>query len=562
MKKYFPFISFILILSFVLPFFPCFSFSAKAEDSVSSDDAFIKWEKDNVDAIRNGLAGKGTVVNPDFYLVTDDTINPNLWEIIARNYNLDYQQNVGKPLNRQIYDYTVSNNISNVDIYNDCFNTIYNDLQAYVPYSVYTVLHKSDLVNFFNPINSIGGIWLDKFNVNSLPDDSFYFMKGNTSYYRLDGNDNWGNHHFSCFRFPLDFVDSYNFYALGDTPSSLFDSNFLKNFVGVSDSQAMFNFYAVSDNGVPNSLTLDYCTYYSVGGFSDFSYNSSFNQNSGIASLPCYYYGPDYTYFLNGGFFIVPDSVNKFSFPIFHNYNSYFQFINGNSYAYNFSPDIDISKYGTDLDLDQLYDVISDSVGDAEGNIIDSINSLANNYLKDQVQLLGDIKNALNDSFGRSWLRKIHDQLALYFPQTLDSLSDLKNAFSGGSGGVADLTNIEDDLSIIKGLLILQTAHDIIDDLKNNNVHSNDFNDVVTVANTKFPFSIPNDIVTILGLFVAEPTEPEFAFPVPFSNNHETFDIDISFIGSSLPYIRGAFIILFILFLVVVSVKVINSLKE
>ena len=67
MKKYFPFISFILILSFVLPFFPCFSVLTKAEDSVSSDVAYLKWEKDNVDAIRNGLADNGLVISNDYY---------------------------------------------------------------------------------------------------------------------------------------------------------------------------------------------------------------------------------------------------------------------------------------------------------------------------------------------------------------------------------------------------------------------------------------------------------------------------------------------------------------
>ena len=562
MKKYFPFISFILILSFVLPFFPCFSVLTKAEDSVSSDDAYIKWEKDNIDSIRNGLAENGLVINNDYYDDSYYYVDPedNLWRDILRQWGLD-GTDFGKPLSRVAYDYAVSNNITNTQIYNDCFDSVYNYVNSNVPYYIYHTMPVSDFFTYFiyTRPDSDGMRELETFKswfiplVNSLDGIStlyvdYYIMASDTRIVHIG-----------------DLLDNYSFAlssgSFGNFPNLVYQTVVYNG--GVENQmpnprQGSLNLYSNSDflpydgyyanynpwaGSVSNNTTVNFCY---VGAVQDGLY----------ASWHC---------FFGGSLYLTPDSVGSVSFPVFKSSADMQLFYTGRSTVYSFDPDIDIT--GQDVDLSKLYDVIRQSVSDSEGDIINAINDVANDYLADQLELLGDIKNALNDSFGRSWLRKIHDQLADYFPQTLVSLSNLKDAinnltFGGGSGGVADLSTIESDLSTIKGLLILQTAHDIIDDLKNNNVSNNDFSDVVTVANTKFPFSIPNDIVTILSLFVANPVEPEFSFPVPFANNNETFDIDISFIGSSLPYIRGAFIVLFILFLVVVSVKVINSLKE
>ena len=60
----------VLFYIFTIIFHPEFVFAA---DSVSDDEAFIQWTKDNRDLISQGLADNGYVVNPDFYLISDDT---------------------------------------------------------------------------------------------------------------------------------------------------------------------------------------------------------------------------------------------------------------------------------------------------------------------------------------------------------------------------------------------------------------------------------------------------------------------------------------------------------
>ena len=556
-KKIIPYISFILILSFLLPFFPSFSISAIAEDSVSSDDAFIKWEKDNVDAIRNGLAGKGTVVNPEFYLVTDDTINPNLWEIIARNYNIDYQVNVGKPLSRQIYDYTVSNHITSGDIYNDCFNNIYNEISVYCPYVIYSTYHKSDLIDTFSPSNSRTALWFNKFDVSVLDSNCFYFFQTASTYYRLDTAD-WGAHYLDVIEFPLDYLDTYYFYSKGNAASSLFeDPNFFHSLVYNPGGMTTFNIWSTSANGYNSTQTLNGYKFYAFGdGFTNYE-SKTYTSKFGYA--PLYYYYDNPTYDLNGSFFLVPDSVERISFPFFRSYNSVFNFINGNSFVYEFDPDIDITKYGNDLDLTDLYDVISDTVGDAEGNIIDSINGVANNYLRDQVRLLGDIKNALNDSFGNSWLRLIHGQLADYFPKTLDSLDDLVEAISNlsfsGGGGSVDLSSTNTILSDIYDRLGL-----MLGPYNGDGFTQNTLNHITNELAGKMPFCVVTDVVVIGALFSHEPVHPDFQFPVPFQPG-ETFEIDISFWEYARPFINAFFIILFIIGLLVLTQKIFNSLK-
>lgn len=573
-KKIIPYISFFLILSFVLPFFPCFSLSAFAEDSVSSDDVFIKWEKDNVDAIRNGLAATGTVVNPDFYLVTADTLNPNLWEIIARNYNLDYQVNVGKPLSRQIYDYTVSNNISNSDIYNNCFNSIYNDLNDYKSYFVYSTLHGSDLYDLFLPYANTNGSKittdLNHFNSLSLPsENSVYFISTPDRSMAYEFTSTQSLNYLNVYEFSFDFFnDNFVYFTNFDDSRSFlsaFDNNHfyyiqpIGGAVPPFGTNSMFKFFfGGSNNVVYQSVSSNLYTYR----YNSNQFNFSSVQNlSSFGFLPLVRCGSSTSRpnMFEGGFFLVPGSIENFSFPVFKSYSGYFDFVNGDSFVYEFDPDIDISKYGDELDLTDLYDVISDTVSDAEGNIIDSINGVANNYLKKQVRLLGDIKNALNDSFGNSWLRLIHDQLSEYFPDTIESLGDVVSAISNlsfsGGGGSVDLSSTNTILTDIYNRLGLMLGPYNGDDFSQNTL-----NHITNELASKMPFCVVTDVVVIAALFSHEPVHPDFQFPVPFQPG-ETFEIDISFWEYARPFINAFFIILFIIGLIVLTQKIFNSLK-
>ena len=550
MKKYFPFISFILILSFILPFFPCFSLFTRAEDSVSSDAAYIKWEKDNVDAIRNGLASSGYVVNPDYYLISDDTLNPNVWELIARNYGIT-GTTVGKPLNRSIYDYCVSNNITNTDIYNNCFNDIYNEVVSYCDYFVYDFLPVSQFKTFYNfsnefyqnYVSAYCNTLIDKVNDSGCP--CIYSCNGN--FFRGTG----------FLALMEDSLSSNYLYLYSGTFSVFPYLPYQSNVYGRS-----WNGSYVLDGRLKLFTNTGTTNHYN-GYFIYPTYGGSW---SGLTSADYYFYtgcvnnyntGNDWANF-NGSSFLVPDDYGDFSIMVFNSLLGVNNFSSGNSFVYKFSPDLDINKYGTDLDLNELYDVISDSIGDAQGNIIDTINDVANDYLYRQVRLLGDIKNALNDSFGNSWLRLIHGQLDSYFPQTIDKLDALISAlssFSGGSGGSVDLSSTNTILTDIYNRLGLMLGPYNGDDFSQNTL-----NHITNELAGKMPFCVVTDVVVIAALFSHEPVHPDFQFPVPFQPG-ETFEIDISFWEYARPFINAFFIILFIIGLIVLTQKIFSSLK-
>lgn len=538
----------VLFYIFTIIFHPEFVYAA---DSVSDDEAYIQWTKDNRDLISQGLADNGYVVNPDFYLISDDTLHPTLWDQFLRNWGIE-GTTVGKPPARAAYDYAVSNNMTIQNIYNDCFDTVYNYVESESAYVIYTVYHKADLVNLFQPGDSNTASWLSGFDLSSLPSDSFYYMQGNTTYYRLDGTYTHGNHHLSVTRFPLDFIDQYSFYALGDTPSSLFDnSNFFHNFAGNSSpSMPSFNFWSASVNGVPSSFNLSRATYYSTVKFSDFS-AATITGNFGY--LPFYYYGPNGdTYCLNGGFFIVPDSVETFSFLFFKSYNDLFSFYSGTSRVYKFDSDFDLSDY-PGLNYDKLYDIISSNVNHASGNLADLINGVANDYLAKQIEILGDINNALNDENGSSWLRRIYGLL-----ETVnENILNIQPGSGSGSGGSVsvDLSETNTILSDINSKLGLMIGSDPPDSDTETSLAA-----LANAASTRMPFSMITDVVVIIALFNHEPVKPDLQMPVPFQSG-ETWTIDVSSYEYIRPIIQAFLIVGFLFILLKLSFMIIETLK-
>lgn len=562
MKRILPFF---IILSLTFPLFsilflhfcPIFAFASDS-DSVSSDQAYINWTKDNVDNIRNQLAENGLVIDNEFY----DNSNNNddsLWSIGANFWGIDITQTSGHPLSRVVYDYCVENNIN----FEDCFNTVYNYASSCVPYYIYHSMPISDFFSYFvfSSPDSDGLRELQNFRnwvipcVNNLEGLSSLYCN-----YYIWAHDTFITNYGSL-------TDDYNF-CLSSGTFSVFPDLEYQTFVGNDPNNANFpspfsgtlNLYSDENYSQYDGQFTQYRGY--SGNVSSNSTLSSayvgFIQNGNYASWHC---------FAQGCLFVTPDSLGSISFPVFKSSADMQLFYTGRSSVYSFDPSLDINSYGSDLDLSELYDVIRNSISDSEGDIINTINRVANNYLSEQVELLGDIRNALNDSFGRSWLRRIYnlldDRLDNKISDVIEAIENI--SISGGSSGSGpnysdSLDNINSQLTNIQGYLLFLSAEELLDNIRSDPTFSADISDVTLLMQTKFPFCIPTDVLTILGLFNADPVEPEFYVPIPLTDN-EKFLIDLSFYEQIRPVVEAFLIISFIIMLSVLSAKIIKVIR-
>lgn len=264
---------------------------------------------------------------------------------------------------------------------------------------------------------------------------------------------------------------------------------------------------------------------------------------------------------LYGSIYVVPDSVDTFSFPIFRDIASLNLFNSGQSPVYSFDLGVDLGDFGSDIDYSHLYDVISDAIRGNNGNVIEAINNAANNYLYKQLILLGDIKNALNDSQGNSWLRRIFGLLDDSIPLTMSKLDQLLYAInnisiSGGGGGdfseaTQVLHEIDDKLAFLIDQPILDASGEDIDNIKQR-------------LSNKFPFSIFSDIVAISVILNRPPQQPDITLPIPIVGTASVNEVyvDLSPYEYARPYVHGALIFLFIIGLLALSVKIFDSMKS
>ena len=566
MNKY-SMLVFILILSLILPFFPCFSYVLMADNNISVSvnvGDYDSWS-DGIRDKSQAVLGRNGYVDEELFYDSDSVHDFSVWDFIsttATNLGFTEDTSSGKSLPEQLYDYSIQNNIDIDSLIND--NDLVNYADSYCPYYIYTTYHSSDFNNLFQPRNDACASWLAGFNLSSLPSDSMYMCYGNTDYYRLDGNSTWGNHHLICVRIPFEFLDTYSFYAWGDTPESLLGVQF--DNATSSSLMSHYNFWCASMNGIPNNFTFDYYLYYSTSKFSS-PLNTTFGQvfDRYYCSLPLSYYDGGSTYCLSGAFFIVPDSVPKKSFLFFKSYNDYFSFYSGTSPVYKFDSDYDLSKY-PGLNYDKLYDIISTEVGHSTGNLLDAINGISNEFLAQQIELLHDINNALNNGNGQSWLRLIYDLLDFNLPLIVDDLAQINDTLQGfdfsniGGGSVSggsvsvDMTETNSLLSDINTKLGLMIGGNISTDTPTS------LASLAESASTRFPFSLVTDVVVIVAILNHDPVKPDLQMPVPFQPG-ETWTIDISSYEYLRPYIQGFLIFGFILILIRLSMKILEALK-
>lgn len=328
----------------------------------------------------------------------------------------------------------------------------------------------------------------------------------------------------------------------GDVAPAYSLYGYLKLYNGLSfvDTSELRQWLALSKNGGN-----DFDKFVECGGFPAlYPTNSDLYFRCGCVNDSTGWFSNDS--FQGSVFLSVGTSKDLLVFKSGADYNAFYS---GNSEFIVFSPDFDLS--GLDIDYDRLYDLLKENLDKFGGSFGDKLNEIANKYLAQQVQLLGDIKNALNDEEGHSWLRRIYVLLDENFHSLFERLD-----MSGGSvGDLSETNRILNEINERLGFLI---------DMPLDTATPKDFDDIKTLCANKFPFCIFSDIVAISVILNREPVEPDINIPIPIlgSESDNMLHIDLSPYEYVRPYVHGVIIFVFIIGLLALSVKVFDSVKS
>lgn len=544
-------IAFICILSLLVPFLPQFDFVVRADSLPSASEDFAQWIDDNFYESDYGvlrpksqaplymkvnwaLTDAGYVLKDPVSCVVDSLQSATNLQLLTKQNLMDYGQSIN-------YDYsTLSNNV------------VYNSIsyaQEYVPYYIFRTMTCTEFLNMIPfTLSSIGiernygyqeaysklQIINTKLNSDSV---CLFRLNGNTFFsatanYNAILKDDFLNNFMYCLNLS-DFVptDSKQYYTDGITPLN----NYLPVGVWWCDGQSSLS-----------SLTFDKLN----------NTTASYTVNNTIFSN--YAFADPYN-LLNGSVVLVPDSAQNFDYICFKSLQECLLFGDGESPVYHFNSDLNIPE-GADIDYSRLYDIISTEVSHSSGNVINTINGVANNYLQQQLELLHDINNALNDGNGQSWLRRIYGLLDYNFPLTLQAFEDLDQAIQNISisGGGSDLTHINRVLDEINDKLGFMIEEPLT------NADIEDMNDLKNLASQKFPFCVFSDIVAISVILNQTPEQPHWQIPLklPGSESVNNIEVDLSWYEDVRGLVQGVFIFIFIVGLLALSVKVFSALKS
>ena len=475
-----------------------------------------------------------------------------------------------------INNYMVSQNSIDYDALTESMVNNFLDFSNNKDYYVETTFHFSQggsIFPIYSGLSSQSAIPSDFSHMSSLslPDNNcIYFVttknpsvaSGSGSGYEFTNTKSF----LYLIPFDLDFFDESFLYFINlvDPPNGLLDNQYFINDKGIINNDnpnlPSFNFFIASQSGSQyDSVSVN--SYRYSFNYSSFALYSSISNIHSFSFLPLYRYGmsnsrPNY---VKGGFFIVPESVENFSFPIFKDFLSGSNYYLGKSDIYTFDSNFDIPT-GADIDYRRLYDVISDSVVNANGNVTEAINRVANDFLQQQLDLLHDINNALNDGNGQSWLRRIYGILDYNFPLTLQAFDELQQAIQNISisGGGSDLTHINRVLDEINDKLGFMIEEPLT------NADIEDMNDLKNLAQQKFPFCVFSDIVAISVILNQTPEQPHWQIPLklPGSESVNNIEVDLSWYEDVRGLVQGVFIFIFIVGLLALSVKVFSALKS
>lgn len=141
----------------------------------------------------------------------------------------------------------------------------------------------------------------------------------------------------------------------------------------------------------------------------------------------------------------------------------------------------------------------------------------------------------------------------------IDISESIVNLPSSGGGSSVDLTETNQKLDAIIALLAINDLPDI--DL---DIDSPEFNDLLPYINSKFPFCVPYDLYVITSLLGVPEEKPSLVvdFPVMYSEESYEFEIDLSWFDAIRSIWFATCDIGFIIFMLMISLKFIESFKE
>lgn len=558
------FLCFLLILSLVVPFFPCFDFvvfaSSVSDNNTPEQIEFMEnmgfhwnddmnlWIPDNSSSVSHAieyiLADQGFVTDNYMTIVADFILGVAgvQWDNIGYSAQQALQIQQSGVTSQNVINYSVTYAENNVSYFVRSTINISDLFSAMYPYGSYDSANWQSQFNQIKTfINASGGPYIT----------ALYFNAGNLG---------WGQ----VFAYRIDkdlFMNDLQFYLY----TSQYDSIFFDNLYGIfnaGEGNALGTstpvYLGLASNGLAvDSVSCDGVRF--IGSNIDPLQTYYLNYSSlGYGLLK--YIRANTSTFAQGTVFVIPDGFDNFEFPIFKNLTELQGFFSGNSKVYQFDSSVDLGQYGEDIDYSKLYDIIGSAIRGSDGNVIQAINNAADNYLQQQIDLLHDINNALNDGNGQSWFRKIYDILDYNFPLTLTALQDLRNTIENISisGGSADLTYTNRVLDQINDKLGFLIDRPVLDGTPQ------DFEELRTLAQNKFPFCVFSDIVALTVILNQSPEEPHWQVPLklPGSASVNNVEVDLSWYEYIRDYVHAIFIFMFIIGLLVLSVKIFDAVKS
>lgn len=238
--------------------------------------------------------------------------------------------------------------------------------------------------------------------------------------------------------------------------------------------------------------------------------------------------------------------------PVFRDKASYMNYLSGNIsfYTLDYLKSLKLEELKS-IDYKKLQTSINNAISNGTWLTANELQAIINGSLLNYLEEMGlDIKSillamqsGLFDENGLPYLKDINDKMTII----------INNLGSGGSYNDLELQLKLDLIIALLGLpdFDIDIDNPELDDLKN-------------LSLIKFPFSIPTDIMLIISVIGVEPEKPELeiGFPLMGSDEVYTTTIDLDWFDAIQPYWFTFCDIGYCIFLLMLSLKIIEGVKE
>lgn len=349
-------------------------------------------------------------------------------------------------------------------------------------------------------------------------------------------------------------VSDYTFIMDSNPNEVRSDWNVLYNdMVGYNNSKQQYNRYYVV-NASFDRFNYQFTTYHAFGLAPDTMYNYNMSMYGSLSSGDYWQWNC-----------LVYSDVNFSTVPIFKDVTSARLFLNGGSPFYNLPylttlDDDTINQF----DFDKLRRELKNAIDQGDWLTANDLQAIINQTLLKELEIMGmDIKDillslryGLFDDLGIPYLKTINENVQII----VDNLN-----MSGGYDDTVLITKLDEIIGLLKvsspslpgGSIDLPSPDDLPEDVS----------DLVELlkdtASGKFPFSIVNDIQLVVILFKAEPIKPDLNFEIqlPFTDEPVNWYIDLVWFDEFRDYWLTFCSIAFLVFLLAISIKIIDGLK-